>query len=89
MTGGFYYRNGKKLPSIRIKRPGLYGKDFMSKPRSVRFAKIRQMEKKEGPKLVHEQMAAMRAFTYRDPNARIRRDGLQDLKYSEEISGGK
>lgn len=83
MTSGFYYRNGVKHRSIVIKRPGLYGSGFMSRPKSARFAKIRQEERIEGPKLVHEQMAAMRAFTYRNP--KYRKVGLQDLKYSERI----
>lgn len=80
---GFYYRNGKRHKSIVIKRPGLYGPGFMSESKQARFAKIRKEERTEGPKLVHEQMAAMRAFTYRNP--KYRKVGEQDLKYSESV----
>lgn len=83
MTSGFYYRNGVRHKSIIIKRPGVYGKGFMAKSKAARFSKIRREEKVEGPNLVHEQMAAMRAFTYRNP--KYRKAGIQDLKYSEKI----
>lgn len=80
---GFYYRDGKLRKGIVIKRPGLYGSGFMSRPKAARFAKIRAEERKEGPKRVDEQMAAMRSFTYRNP--KLSKVGEQDLKYAESL----
>lgn len=83
MTAGFYYRNGKRRRNITIRRAGIYGNGFMSKPKAARFAKIRKEIKLEGPKRVHEQMAAMDSFTYR--NKKLHKAGIQDLKYSERV----
>ena len=83
MSSGFYYRNGKRHKSIVIKRPGIYGKGFMSRTRAARFSKIRQEERIEGHKRVDLQMAAMRSFTAHNP--KYKKAGIQDLKYAESL----
>jgi hypothetical protein len=67
---------------IRIKRKGVYGEGFLSEPQSEQYRKIDQVEKKESPELVHEQLSALHSFNSKNPRMRERAE--KDLKYSEK-----
>lgn len=67
---------------IRIKRKGVYGEGFLSEPQSEQYRKIDQVEKKESPELVHEQLSALHSFNSKNPKMRERAE--KDLKYSEK-----
>ena len=77
-----YYWNGEKCQkSITIKRnKGIYGKGFLSEPKSEQHAKIRKEDKIEGNALVDKQMAALNAFSRNTYNKKITQE---NLKYAE------
>ena len=87
MVQGFYYKNGKRHRNIEIRRPGIYGQGFLSKPREVRYEIIRHEVGKEGSKLVDLQMAAMYSFVSHDP--KYRKQALSDLHYAESLKKRK
>jgi hypothetical protein len=72
---------------IRIKRKGVYGEGFLSEPQSEQYRKIDQVEKKESPELVHEQLSALHSFNSKNPRMRERAE--KDLKYSEKTDPTK
>lgn len=76
---GYYWDGSKCKKSITIKKKGIYGKGFLSEPRSEQEAKIRKEAKIEGPVTVEKQMAALNAFSHNKGEAH------KDLEYAEKI----
>lgn len=67
---------------IRIKRKGIYGKGFLSEPRSEQEASIRREERREGSAKVDEQMSALNSFNHG------KGDANEDLRYAERLKDG-
>ncbi len=72
---------GKCRKSIVVKKEGVYGEGFLSEPQKEQYAKIEEVEKKESPAEVHEQLAALNSFESHTP---YHEAAEKDLKFSEE-----
>lgn len=86
---GEYYdeQTGTWKKKIRIRHPGIYGKNFLSKPQPQQYSEIRREEKVESPQEVDEQMSALNSYTYRD-SKNIHQSANKDLKYAERFRKG-
>ena len=77
---GYYWDGSRCRKSITIKRKGIYGKGFLSEPRSEQEAKIRKEARMEGPITTERQMAALNAFSHNKGSAH------KDLEYANKIA---
>lgn len=75
-------KSGRCKESITLKREGVYGSEFLSEPQGEQYKKIEEVEKKEPPAEVHEQLAAINSF---QSHTRYHRAAERDLKFSEEL----
>ena len=80
---GYYEKDGRCVKGIVIKRHGIYGTGFLSRPQSQQYSKIRKEEKIEGSNLVEKQMSALNAFNHSTGSAH------KDLLYAEKIEHSK
>lgn len=77
---GYYWDGSRCRKSITIKRKGIYGKGFLSEPRSEQESKIREEAKIEGAVKAERQMAALNAFAHNKGNAH------KDLEYAKKLA---
>ena len=77
---GYYWDGSRCRKSITIKRKGIYGKGFLSEPRSEQESKIRKEARMEGPITTERQMAALNAFSHNKGSAH------KDLEYANKIA---
>ena len=80
---GYYEKNGRCVKGIVMKRSGIYGTGFLSRPQSQQYAKIREVEKTESPNLVTQQMAALNAFQHNKGSAH------KDMEYAKKLGREK
>jgi hypothetical protein len=79
-----YYWNGKRCQKkIVIKEQGIYGKGFLSEPRSEQEAKIRKESRIEGSVEAEKQMAALNAFSHNKGSAH------KDMEYAKKMGMDK